>query len=406
MKRSMIQRFTSRIANIDNRLRHGYFQGIQAMEAATFHQEIFAGETFEIPDLTEYKSEAPMTFQGHQATVPSAYIFEFPDAICITDREEVFTHNREVITDLTSQHINPLLGKSRKIINRIDRYLKGKTLHLSLSHFEDNYYAYNVEFLGRWWIFRNSGIDVDYVVLPLRNKFQREIAELLNIDPSKIIAEDGLILQCEKLIVPSLINNYKTYQIGDQELYSKHWLPSWLKGAYETVRSQTAQPAQGDCYSRIYITRRNASLGRRVTNEHELIEILERHRFTIIDLDNLPINEQISIFSNAEIIIAPHGAGLVNMSYCKKRVSILEIYPHRYHDNSFRLQSKLLNHDYHFIVDKNPTSITENHQYSDLTVDIDRVEGWILDYLPTRHPEPKTEPRSTHNERPHTLAAQ
>ena len=381
MKRSMIQRFTSRIANIDNRLRHGYFQGIQAMEAATFHQEIFAGETFEIPDLTEYKSEAPMTFQGHQATVPSAYIFEFPDAICITDREEVFTHNREVITDLTSQHINPLLGKSRKIINRIDRYLKGKTLHLSLSHFEDNYYAYNVEFLGRWWIFRNSGIDVDYVVLPLRNKFQRELSELLNLDRSKIISKDGLILQCEKLIVPSLINNYKTYRIGDQELYSKRWLPSWLKKAYEAVRSNIAPPIRNEYNQRIYITRRNASLGRRVLNEQDLIQLLKTHGFEIVDLDNQSVNEQIHIFSNAEIIIAPHGAGLINMSYCFKKVKILELYPHRYHDNGFRLQSHLMGHEYHFIVDKNTTELTENHQYSDLWVDIDRVEAWIQEYL-------------------------
>ena len=375
------EKFIVKLYDLRDYLTHGRLQGIPAIEAASTYQEIFSGETFELSDLIEYQCDDPIIFQGHRAFVPPAYIYEFANAICISDREEVFTYNREVITDITSQHVNPLLGKSRKIINRIDRYLKGNTLHLSLSHFEDNYYAYNVEFLGRWWISRNSDIEVDHVILPLRNRFQRELSELLNLDQSKIISEDGLILQCEKLIVPSLINNYKTYRIGDQELYSKRWLPSWLKKAYEAVRSNIAPPIRNEYNQRIYITRRNASLGRRVLNEQDLIQLLKTHGFEIVDLDNQSVNEQIHIFSNAEIIIAPHGAGLINMSYCFKKVKILELYPHRYHDNGFRLQSHLMGHEYHFIVDKNTTELTENHQYSDLWVDIDRVEAWIQEYL-------------------------
>ena len=67
---------------------------------------------------------------------------------------------------------------------------------------------------------------------------------------------------------------------------------------------------------RIYLTRKNAFF-RKLINEADLIDELKLKNFTIIDTDTLSIDEQINIFSSAEIIMSPQippYAGLLKAS--------------------------------------------------------------------------------------------
>ena len=74
---------------------------------------------------------------------------------------------------------------------------------------------------------------------------------------------------------------------------------------------------------RIYVSRARATK-RRIINERELIEYLGKYGFHTIYLEDLGI-EQMVYFYNADIIISPHGAGLVNSIFCKKGASTIEI---------------------------------------------------------------------------------
>jgi len=51
------------------------------------------------------------------------------------------------------------------------------------------------------------------------------------------------------------------------------------------------------------------------------------NKFKNIILEHLSFSEQITYFNNAKIIIAQHGAGLVNLVFCKQNTKILEIEP-------------------------------------------------------------------------------
>jgi capsular polysaccharide biosynthesis protein len=76
----------------------------------------------------------------------------------------------------------------------------------------------------------------------------------------------------------------------------------------------------------VYISR--LGYRRNALNESALLFILQKHikLKVIYHIESLTISDQIALFSNASLIIAPHGAALTNMIFCnKKEVAIVEL---------------------------------------------------------------------------------
>lgn len=80
----------------------------------------------------------------------------------------------------------------------------------------------------------------------------------------------------------------------------------------------------GMAAKRIYIDRRTA-VRRRCTNESKLIERLEGLGFRPVALERLSFTEQAALFSAAEMVVAPHGAGLAHVMFAPPGVKVLEI---------------------------------------------------------------------------------
>jgi capsular polysaccharide biosynthesis protein len=76
--------------------------------------------------------------------------------------------------------------------------------------------------------------------------------------------------------------------------------------------------------ARIYISRRRAAV-RRILNEAEFAWLLEKNGFTLVELETMPWSKQVSLFSNAEMILAPHGAALANLVFCRPGTLVAEI---------------------------------------------------------------------------------
>lgn len=78
-------------------------------------------------------------------------------------------------------------------------------------------------------------------------------------------------------------------------------------------------------HRRIFISRAAATT-RRMLNEPEVIRYLEGRGFEAVTLETLPVADQIRMFAEAEVIVAPHGSGLANMIYAS-RPRIIELLP-------------------------------------------------------------------------------
>jgi len=81
-----------------------------------------------------------------------------------------------------------------------------------------------------------------------------------------------------------------------------------------------------ECAKRIYVSRNDARL-RRVLNEKSFTPKLEALGFRRVFLADEPIARQVSLFRQAEIVVAPHGAGLAHIAWCKPGTKIVEFFP-------------------------------------------------------------------------------
>ena len=86
------------------------------------------------------------------------------------------------------------------------------------------------------------------------------------------------------------------------------------------------QNSETEYKERIYLTRKNAYY-RKIINESDLIDELKLKNFKIVDVEALSIDEQVEIFSSAEIIVSPTSSALANIIFCDKGTKIFEIMP-------------------------------------------------------------------------------
>ena len=77
--------------------------------------------------------------------------------------------------------------------------------------------------------------------------------------------------------------------------------------------------------SKRIIVSRGSSTTRRWLNENECINLLDTLNFKLIDPSKLSLSQQVEAFSNAEIILGPHGAGLTNIMFCNPGTKVIEI---------------------------------------------------------------------------------
>jgi len=168
---------------------------------------------------------------------------------------------------------------------------------------------------------------------------------MLGIEQSQLIPASGNLYTCENLLTTTLINNYQIVQYDNKhDAYRKLWLPKFINNTYKNIARPQNEPTRN-----IYITRASAKY-RKLSNESEIIEILEKHNYEIIDLDKISVAEQITTFGQAKKIIGIHGAGLANLFFASPKTKLLEIFPYGYYDSSYRLQALTLGLNYSYLI--------------------------------------------------------
>ena len=82
---------------------------------------------------------------------------------------------------------------------------------------------------------------------------------------------------------------------------------------------------QGPPWRRLYISRRDSS-NRRLVNEAEIEARAIAAGFVPVVLSELSVAEQVRLFAEASHIVAPHGAGLANLSFCHEGSAVCELH--------------------------------------------------------------------------------
>jgi hypothetical protein len=140
--------------------------------------------------------------------------------------------------------------------------------------------------------------------------FQHHSLEMLGIPKSKIVPVNPhwRHLRLETAIAPSRIERLRP------------WVVDFLRDRLWPH----AQPCPEVRAKRLYISRRQADY-RRLIDEDTLIEKLYHRGFQGVCLETFPLAQQVAMMRQAEVIVAPHGAGLTNIAFCRPGTIVLEL---------------------------------------------------------------------------------
>lgn len=109
---------------------------------------------------------------------------------------------------------------------------------------------------------------------------------------------------------------------------------------------------------RLFLSRRDAPQ-RRVTNEEEIAQRLTVLGFEVMCAGEMSIAEQVEVFRNAQIIIAPHGAALTNMVFAPPGTQIVELFGDNYINGCYWALANVCRQKHAFVTA--PTNTLDYH---------------------------------------------
>jgi hypothetical protein len=109
---------------------------------------------------------------------------------------------------------------------------------------------------------------------------------------------------------------HETWQFNHNDGITTPHLAPWLRSMRNILKIIP------ETKKKIFISREDAK-NRNIVNQNELLMALQG--WETVTLDNLSIKEQVKIFAEATHIVAPHGAGLINLLWCDPKTKVYEL---------------------------------------------------------------------------------
>jgi capsular polysaccharide biosynthesis protein len=136
------------------------------------------------------------------------------------------------------------------------------------------------------------------------------------------------------------------------------------------ARERLDPPRSGS--RRLLVSRARAAV-RRVTNEAEIATALSAGGFELLCLEDLDVAAQARAFAEAEIVVAPHGAGLTNLLFATPGTGVVELFSGEgAHDSVYRRLASLLDHPYAAVVGETIPGARTSHR-ADMRIDPDHL---------------------------------
>lgn len=288
---------------------------------------------------------------GNQADFTDGY--KQKTSFVVALKKVSFLGNTGAVVDNTSIIIESVLDLTRLAFSSSFKTIKllkpvnKKGVFTSIIHlnYSNNFYHWNIDCLPRLFNIKQipSTEDINLIIHKDQPNYQKEVL--------------SLFLKQDPRLKPVYISKKEKWHI------EKYWLPSFLtnnqsgfmpKENIEYVKDTVIsgfniEPATNK--RKIYISR-SQTKRRKLLNESEIEEFLSQKGVEIIYAEKLSFKDQVRIFSEAELIISPHGAGLSNIIYSSDAM-IIEIHPANFVQTHYCMLSSACNHNYNCFIANN-----------------------------------------------------
>ena len=314
--------------------------------------------------------------RGRHAEVPARYVLDVRDGRLVGDFGATVTpggildYQTSGYFGLDSWREHPVFLRPRlPAVEQVD----GTVLSLTTRGTAGNYYHFLYDAVARYGIFEEAlpGERVDAIAVPHQSGYQKQILELAGIPGPYLQPRADRTFRADRLLVPSTPN---------QDLDAPRSATEWLRKRLPPS-GRTGTPR------RLYLSRGQQPGARRYLQEPELWPRLERQGFVTLDPGTLSVQEQIDVFHNAEVIIAPHGAALTNLTFSQPGVRVLEMFAASYvHLGLWTIAEAVGGVHYRYLVGagswpegKEMTGIVD-----DIDIPVSRVEAALEELLAAR----------------------
>jgi len=229
-------------------------------------------------------------------------------------------------------YLRPTLGSVERV--------EGTVLSLANRGTSGNYYHFLYDAIARFGLFEQAMPDtrLDAVIVPHASRYQRQLLELAGIPGPYLQPDRGKVFHAERLLVPSNPN---------WALQAPPAMVDWLR-----ERLVPRNPPEGRV--RLFLTRGTTPKTRIYVEEEPLMAALAPLDFRRLDPGTLSVQEQIDVFSRAEVIVAPHGAGLTNVTFSPPDVKVLELFPSTYVHRGLWAICQAIGAEYRYLVADGP----------------------------------------------------
>ena len=200
------------------------------------------------------------------------------------------------------------------------------------------YHHWLIEDLSRLWVFDYFPELRKYPVIVPGDLTHFHIASLdaLGVNKKSSISFDGSNWRFKKLFIPTFLAP------GGHSRRQLDWLRRKLLNTSGAKIKEAGK-------RRLYVSRSDAK-ARRILNEEEVIKFVKSYNFEVINPGDFTFIEQISIFSNAEIICGSGGSGITNHIFAPTSATLIEIQPDTYINRAHWFSSNALGQKYLFVI--------------------------------------------------------
>lgn len=320
----------------------------------------------ELPLVDTTHHSLPLTIEGvvdkrfsipMDKEIPGYY--SLPEGIA-TDMGGQLTLEKKLITT----YLQSIDGKSpeehdlfRFSISRFSPhiYKSDKPIITLSTGWQNAFYHWMYEVLPRLAIYKKAKIEKGKFFVASHTAFQRESLELLGLGAEEIInAHEYQAVSAPEVIASSI------------PARATSWSCQFLYDSFKPhLKKEDHLP------KRLYLSRGDAGK-RRVLNEKELFPLLEREGFRVVVMTEYSFKEQMNFFYNAEVIVAPHGAGLSHLAFAEAGTKLLEFFAPAYVVPCYWQLANVRGIEYHYLFseereDPNPID-------PDLFLDVGKVK--------------------------------
>ncbi|BCH52899.1 glycosyltransferase family 61 protein [Agrobacterium vitis] len=287
---------------------------IAAVEVRSWTPEIYVSDDAEGDDeLEAFRQEIPLGYRSPEITfrrLGESFVLGWCGAI----KSKNFGDIKDTLYGVYPDIVDELVPKNAKISQ-----IEGISPLVIGNGWYKNYYHWTFQAIGCLLIYKRHRDDGNILLaMPRLNGWRNEALSLTGFSGQVLEMDSHHVLHVDDCITSNLT--------GGDFAHAPH--PA-VMAEFEALAACVTIERR---FSRkIYVSRLDAGDVRRVVNEKAVCTLLESRGFEIITPGELSVKEQVVAFRDAEIIVAPHGAGLANLVYCQPGVKtrVIELFQAR-----------------------------------------------------------------------------